>query len=237
MEEQVEKKDISKVWMVLAIVAMFGVCIFLALTIQVSSTNMSPEIYFYVDEPVTIDIVVEIPDGVTLTVPEVPLGERIVWEGVYVDPSGSIHFEGREYPFLYYEGIFHYAESNYGWLVQKVDGQMYLNNEAINERELEEFLAEQLATSGLYQHEIDYLMGRVAENDMLDFSKEYLFIRYIPTSDVDEAIKLTISHDFAIMRRHFLLQELDYPVISQKPVYETVKDTGFLIHETAINHI
>jgi hypothetical protein len=72
---------------------------------------------------------------------------------------------------------------------------------------------------------------------MLDFSKEYLVINYITMDNVNSQIKLTTTFEFSIMCRHFLIQEQDFPIDLEEPYYELLPDTGYCIHETAINRI
>ena len=221
----------------IVVVFMIAVTIVLVGALMSSVTSMSPEIYFYVDKPVTTDVTLEIENGVTKTIPEIPLGKKVTWKNVHIDPNGIIQYNGKEYPFLYYEGNFQYKPSNYGWLVRNIEGQMFLDGTHISELELQEFISNQFKTSGLFNHEVVYLLKRVINNNMLSFSKEFLIINYIPTKDVNNAIKLTTSYDFSIMRRHFLIQELDNEINLKEPIYEKIEDIGFLIHETAINRI
>ncbi|UCH88726.1 MAG: hypothetical protein JSV49_10820 [Thermoplasmata archaeon] len=195
----------------------------------------SPEIYFHVEDKVKVDITVEIKDGVTKTIPEIQLGNKVTWENLLIDKNGVINYNDNEYEFLYYEGRFHYAPSNYGWLVTKIDEQLFLNDNLVTEQELLEFIKIQMRDSGLHENEIEFLIDRITQNKMLDFSSKYLLIRYIPQADVDEAIKIQSDLNFNIIRRHFLIEAVDNHVEMNDPIYEIIEDSGFLIHETAVN--
>ena len=141
----------------------------------------------------TTDVTVEIAGGVTVTVPEIPLGKRVTWKNVTVMPDGTVRYNGALYPFLYYEGHFHYPESNYGWLIGQRSGQLYLDARPIDEEGVHQFLYKKLEEAGLSRYEIGYLMERVGNNNMLDFDSDYLFIRYIPMDDVNSAMALSFS--------------------------------------------
>lgn len=216
---------------------MVGITLILASLLFIGVQDMSPEIYFHVKKAVVTDITVEIENGVTLTIPEVPLGKRVVWRNVQIGEDGIIEYRGQEYNFLYYEGRFEYKESNYGWMIKSDGGKLTMDGVEFSKNGILDFLEQMLMDSGLHDNEVSFLMDRVAENDMLSFSSDYLLIRYIPMEDVNEAIGLETSFDFEIVRRHFLLQETDEPIEMQVPVFGGVEDSGYFIHETAINRL
>jgi hypothetical protein len=103
------------------------------------------------------------------------------------------------------------------------------------EKGLLNFICDRFRESGLHENEIPFLVNRMIGEGMLSFSKEWVQIKYIPMSDVDEAIGLKTSFDFSIMRRHFVIEESENYVDLRDPEFEKVIDTGYLIHETAIN--
>ena len=208
-------------------------CSFLYTNVQ----TLSPEIYVYVSEPVTTDVSIEIEDGVTKTIPEIPLGKKVTWKDVQIDTDGDISYEGKDYPFLYYEGRFQYNDLSQGWMISKENDQMYFNNKLMTSSNLINFLEVKMKESGLFDNEISFLITRLNQNDMIEFSSNYLIINYIPMNDVNDVIKITTSHNFEIMRRHFLIYETDLPIELEEPRFEEIIDTGFLIHETAINRI
>ena len=235
--KEIRKDDKNIIFPIFAILFMLAITIVLSGTIYSGINTMSPEIYFYVNEPVITDVTVEIEDGVTKTFPEVPVSEKIIWKNVRIENDGNIIFNGEKYPYLYYEGCFKYPQSNYGWIIQKIGDQMFLNNKQITKFDLKLFLREQFERSGLYDNEISDIMQRIEENNMLRFSSNYLIIRYIPIKDVNKVIELKTSFEFSIIRRHFLIQESNEPIDLVIPLYETIENNGFLIHETAINKI
>ena len=222
---------------VIAIILMLAITVILAGILFCGVSSLSPELYFYVDDPVTTDVTIGIQGGVTKAIPEVPLGNRIVWKDVYIDINGDINFEGKEYEFLYYEGNFQYCPSNYGWVFHNQDGELSIGDESLTEEGLLDFIVEIFKESGLYENEIPFLVDRITEEHMLSFSKEWASIRYIPVADVDDAIGLETSFDFSIMRRHFVIEENNDPIELDKPEFEEVENSGYLIHETAINRV
>lgn len=236
-EKNLVKKKKRYLVPMIAIIIMVITTVFLASTLYVWVTPMSPELYFYVDTPVVTDVTIEIKDGVTKTVPEIPLGKKVTWKNVNIDKNGGVHYEGKQYPFLYYEGIFEYSDLQYGWQIEAVDGDFRLNSKIVSESDILDFLRNKMSESGLYEHEIEYIICRVAENNMLDQSQGYILINYIPVEDVDRAIQLTTTYDFSIMRRHFVISESNVAVELLAPEFEPVEETGFMIHETAINKL
>jgi hypothetical protein len=228
-------KQLEAVSPVVAVIIMVIIIVALTAFLYDNMKFMSPEIYFHVEEEVTTDVTVEINGGVTTTIPQVPMGKKAVWKDVLVRPDGTINYQGKDYDFLYYEGRFDYQWSNQGWLVEEQDGKLYLNGVETDEAGILAFLEEKMLESGLLENEAAFLLERIVELDMLDMDSPYMSIHYIPIEDVDEAIKLCTSFEFQQMRRHFAFYEHDGPVDMVEPVYEVVEDTGFVIHETAVN--
>jgi len=217
-----------------AVMLMFAIT--LVLSSILSTWSLSPEIYFHVEESVTTDVTVEIPDGeVTKTIPGVQMGSNASWKDVRIDTDGTVTFDGKQYSFLYYEGRWSYQWSNQGWLVEKEDGRLYLNGEPTSQSNILDFLREEMRESGLCENEIEFLIQRIMDLDMLDMEKPFMSIHYIPIQDVNRAIRLTTSFNFTQMRRHFAFYEHDQPVEMVEPVYEEIGDTGYVIHETAVN--
>ncbi len=220
-----------------------AVILMVAITISLASflhgwaiKSASPEIYFHVEEEVTTDVTVEMEGGVTTTIPEVPMGKTATWKDVHVAKDGTITYNEKEYPFLYYEGVFSYHKSNFGWLVEKQGQNYILGGEEMNEAGILSHLMEEMVESGLLENEADYVIQRIVNLDMLETEKPYLSIHYIPMEDVNEAIELTTSFEFSQMRRHFVITGRDAPIPMTEPSYEPVEDTGYLIHETAVNY-
>jgi len=195
----------------------------------------SPEIFFHVKEPMTIDVTVRIPERVTLTIPEVQMGSVAVWENVHALDDGNILFDGEKYPYLYYEGRFSYPESNYGWLVEQVGGELFIDGSPIDRDGLITFLRIKFMDSGVFENEANVLIKRIQDLNMLEFSKSFLAIRYIPTADVDSIMGLETSQAFTFMRRHFYIEELDRYTELIEPAFESISDDDFIIHETAVN--
>jgi hypothetical protein len=195
----------------------------------------SPELFFHVKRPITIDVTVKIPDGITLTIPEVLMGQKATWNDVHISEDGTVHFNDEIYPYLYYEGRFKYPPSKYGWLVEQRDNELLLDNNPITKEDLMEFLKHEFIASGLYENEADVLLKRIQNIDMLDFSESYLAIHYIPKKDVDQTMGLETSHEFSVMRRHFWLEELEVPIDMKEPVFEEISESDYIIHETAVN--
>lgn len=239
MKQLISKKcgplDSIAVSPVIAVILMVAITVVLAGILFSFTYSPSPEIYFYVNSPIITDVTIEIEGGVTKTIPEVPLGNKITWEDIYIDTDGNINFEGKEYEFLYYEGDFHYGTSYYGWVVQNQDGNLNIDNITYTKEGILNFICDRFRESGLYENEIPFLVDRIIQEEMFSFSKERLLIRYIPMSDVDNAIGLETSFDFSIMRRHFVIEETEDPIELMEPEFEGVEDTGYMIHETAIN--
>jgi hypothetical protein len=221
------------------VTAIGAVCVVLLLSIffwgAAEAGKWSPEIYFHVEEEVTTDVTVEIDGGVTTTIPQVPMGKKAVWKDVLVRPDGTINYQGKNYDFLYYEGRFDYQWSNQGWLVEKQGGKLYLDGVETDEAGILQHLESEMIESGLLENEAAFLLERIVELDMLDMDKSYMSLHYIPIEDVDEAIKLSTSFEFQQMRRHFAFYEHEGPVDMVEPVYEVVENTGYVIHETAVN--
>jgi len=228
------KGDRSGMSPMVAVMLMFAIT--LVLSSILSTWSLSPEIYFHVEESVTTDVTVEIPDGeVTKTIPGVQMGSNASWKDVRIDTDGTVTFDGKQYSFLYYEGRWSYQWSNQGWLVEKEDGRLYLNGEPTSQSNILDFLREEMRESGLCENEIEFLIQRIMDLDMLDMEKPFMSIHYIPIQDVNRAIRLTTSFNFTQMRRHFAFYEHDQPVEMVEPVYEEIGDTGYVIHETAVN--
>ncbi len=198
----------------------------------------SPEIYFHVNEDMLVDISVNIAGGVTKTIPEIPMDTEAEWNDVLVGPDGLILYNGQKYSMLYYEGIFvdSYGPSNMGWVVENVDGALYFEGVMVTENSLMHIFVNKMRSSGLKDNEIEFLIERVLEKEMLDFDSQYLLIRYIPQSSVDEAIQLEVPEIFSVMRRHFLLESTDEHIQLHDPEFNMVFD-GNIIHETAVNRI
>jgi hypothetical protein len=198
----------------------------------------SPEIYFHVKHEVSLDLAVHIRDGVTKTIPEVEMGPKAFWEKIVARPDGSIEYNGRMHEMLYYEGRFvnAYGPSNMGWKLEKVDGQLYFDNHRVTEKEILGILMLKMMASGLEFNEVEFLIRRMIDMDMLDFDTKYLFIRYIPQDSVDEAICLDAPDHFSVMRRHFLLEDSDISIEMEEPNFEPCYG-DFIIHETAVNRI
>lgn len=195
----------------------------------------SPEIFFHAKKPITTDVTITIPDGVTLTIPEVPMSNQAIWEDVHITDDNMVVYGNEEYPYLYYEGRFSYPLSNYGWLVEQMDGKLWWNGKLIDKEEFLEFLREKFSLSGLYENEVEVLINRILDYDMLEFSGRYLAIRYIPIKDVDQTMTLETSKPFVVLRRHFWIEELDEPMDMQEPLFEYSVESDFIIHETAVN--
>jgi hypothetical protein len=139
---------------------------------------------------------------------------------------------------LYYEGIFidSYGPSQYGWVIDKVQDSLYLDGNEISMKELLEFIELKMKISGLEDNEVEFLINRIVENDMLEFEVDHLLIKYIPEVSVDEAIELDIPDGFTLMRRHFLLEASNDNIELMEPSFNTIK-SPFMIHETAVNRI
>jgi hypothetical protein len=78
-------------------------------------------------------------------------------------------------------------------------------------------------------------MNRIDTGGMLDFDGVYLAIRYIPENKVDLTISLETSVPFEVMRRHFLIEETEGPVILAEPVLEPALLGSCVIHDVAVN--
>ncbi len=196
--------------------------------------NDSPEIFFHVTEPITTDVTVTIPDGVTLTIPEVEMTSAATWTDVKANPDGTCTYEGSTYPYLYYEGIWDYPDSSFGWMVEKVDGVMVLEGEVVTEDDILEFITEKCIDSGLEPNEAQVIIDRIVALDMLEFDG-CLAIRYIPEVDVEATMQLETSESFQTMRRHFYLEQIETQVELSEPVFEMRPEGDLIIHETAVN--
>lgn len=198
--------------------------------------TFSPEVYFHVDVPVTTDVRVEIPEGrITTSLPAVSMGASAEWRGVRIETNGTVVYEGVHHPFLYYEGTFGYERSNFGWLIEERDGELYLEGGPVTKDEIIGFMREEMMESGLSGNEIDFLIQRIIDLNMLNMEKPFMTIHYIPMEDVEDVIRLTTSHEFTLMRRHFAFYEHDGPVEMEEPEYEGIEDSPSMIHETAVN--
>jgi flagellin-like protein len=61
----------------IAVILLIAITVILAGGLFTMVQTPSPEIYFYVKEPVITDVTIEIGGGVTEAIPEVPLGNSI----------------------------------------------------------------------------------------------------------------------------------------------------------------
>lgn len=199
----------------------------------------SPEIFFHVENKTNTDLMIRINDGVTCTIPKVPMDSSAIWAGLTIYPNGSISYNNKVYDMIYYEGKFvdSYPISNQGWVISKIGENMFVKDQKVNENDLLDLLMNEMSVSGLTNYEIEFVLNRIVQNDMLDCNDHYLTIRYIPQKNVDEVINLSSSIDFQIMRRHFLIEETDECIPLVDPIFEPIPIGPNIIHETAVNRI
>lgn len=215
------------------------------------SENDSPEIYFHRDDDgedranspeiflrdgaqLSIDVKVWVSGGVATTIPEVEMTHTAVWEDVLINSDGTCSFEGKNYPYLYYEGNWEYPGSSFGWMVEKKDGVNYIGGTPVDHEDICDFITDKCLESGLEPNEAQVIIDRIEKFDMLEFDSPYLAIRYIPQEDVDTTMTIETSLECQVMRRHFYLEEMDEPMELSEPVYD-IPTGGLRIHETAVN--
>ncbi len=101
-----------------------------------------PVLYFYPEKPTYVSVFLDIPGVVTKSIPEYGTG----WRNVLAHPDGSLLYEGRTYPELFYETMVQLpmAEQNKGFLIYmkslKTDLTTILSAFGLNEFERNEFL-------------------------------------------------------------------------------------------------
>jgi len=209
----------------------------------------SPEIYLYSKKTITEEIVVEIKEGVTKTIPEIELGPMVTWQDVRVYENGTLGYQGDNYKYLYYEGNFIQPNyiSNYGWILEKNVTSLMLNNDPITLEELETFFKEELAQAGLYEREIsDFIKKAFITEKMFENEEQTdrfkLAIYYIPQNTVDDIITIRCNHNFTQLRRHFLITPIfTDDLYLEPPIYitpsNTVESSNFILHEWGLNLI
>ena len=202
------------------------VCLTTSGTTEVFFGDDSPEIFFHVNAPTTTDVTVTIPDGVTLTIPEVPMDTTATWEDVTAKADGTCTYQGTDHPYLYYEGIWEYPGSGYGWVVDR---------EAMTDEQILDLVFKKCLDSRLEPNEAQVIIDRMVNLDMLETDSTHLAIRYIPEEDVDATMQLETSEDFHIMRRHFLIEDADTHISLLEPEFEPAPEGDLIIHETAVN--
>jgi hypothetical protein len=137
-----------------------------------------PVIYFYTDQTRLIDVKLEIPGVVTVSDPHYPDGG---WKRVeaYPNPQGAIRYQGRDYPYLYYETAVQKPQiPTRGWVV-KTD-------------QLEPKLRELTTQLGLIEHEqtdfLEYWLPKLKS-----LNKPYVFITVLPQSEKEKVDKVVMS--------------------------------------------
>ena len=216
----------------IAVVLMVAITVVLAAVLYSGSQSMSPEIYLYSATPVMERVAVTIREGVTATSPDVGTGRAIEWNGVSVGPDG-MNYRGEALKYLYYEGIFEY-DSAVGWVFERDGGKLTVNGMPATSEAAE--IKRALLASGLFENEAeDFLAKLCGEMGAFDGASHRTALKYIPEDVVNERIQITTTHDFAQIRRHFLLVE-DYggPAL-QSPEFGDAPHAPMVLHEWALN--
>lgn len=175
---------------------------------------LKPNIYLYPQETTDLDVKVEFPVGgqVTASSPTYLDGWR-----VRVDPAGRI--DG-QYDFLFYESTQpDYAQYERGWVVAR--------------EQLEAFLRDNLAATGLQGREIDdfveYWLPRLAEQPYYAIYPQY-------SEQIDAAVQLEFSvRPDSLIRLVYAVRGLeDQGLTLLEPVIPTFTRTGFTVVEWGV---
>ncbi len=137
-----------------------------------------PVIYLYPTHPLFVDVKLEIPGRVTVSDPFYP---EDGWKQVeaYPNPLGAIKYQGREYPYLYYE-------------TDVMKPEIPTQGFVVKTELLEPKLRDMLTKIGLIEHEqddfIEYWIPMLqAEN------KPYMFITILPHEEKEKVDKVIMS--------------------------------------------
>ncbi|HVT00981.1 MAG TPA: hypothetical protein VHE53_01965 [Patescibacteria group bacterium] len=152
-----------------------GVQVFQQCAISNYWCDAKPVIYLYPDTPTKVNVKVTIPGKITVSIPEY----KNEWENVLADPDGKLSYQGKTYPYLFYETMQDKANSpTYGAFVLKKD----LRNELIkitsalglNKSEQKDFLS--------------YWIPRLNE-----VNKKYILVSYFAPDKKDSVDKVDID--------------------------------------------
>lgn len=137
-----------------------------------------PVIYLYPTEPLFVDVKLEIPGRVTVSDPLYPDDG---WKNVYAypNPLGAIKYQGRDYPYLYYE-------------TDVVKPEIPTQGFVVKTELLEPKLRDMLTKIGLIEHE---------QNDFIEYwlpelqaeKKPYMFITTLPHEEKEKVDKVIMS--------------------------------------------
>lgn len=137
-----------------------------------------PVIYLYPTKPLFVDVKLEIPGRVTVSDPLYP---EDGWKQVYAypNPLGAIKYQGKDYPYLYYE-------------TDVIKPEIPTQGYVVRTDLLEPKLRDMLAKIGLIEHEqndfIEYWLPELrAEN------KPYMFVTILPHKEKEKVDKVIMS--------------------------------------------
>lgn len=175
-----------------------------------------PVIYLYPERETKLDVNVTPKGWITDSIPTLDLEKG--WENVLATPEGSIIYEGKEYPYLYYEDMLPQLEvPKEGFVVEK-DG-------------LAAFFDDVLPRFGLNKNEIadfkEYWLGRLTQ-------KPYYFVRFLTSKEIEAVENISLSEKpetLIRLRALFIPLDESLDVHAQELPETPAKRSGFTVVE------
>jgi len=168
-----------------------------------------PVIYLYPEK--TEEVAVKIyPKAVTNSIPSYDGGWKVL-----ANPDGKIInlSDNKEYPYLFWDGK---SEKP---IVNRNEGFVIKSDEA------ESFLSDKLKAQGLNQKEADEFIEFWAPRMK---GKDYVYVYFMPQSDYDKLVPMTIEpKPDTVIRVYMLFESIDEPIVVEEQNLNAPERKGF----------
>lgn len=175
-------------------------------------TAYKPVLYLYPDEQQEITVTLECDGGLTCTYPEYRNG----WT-VTAHPDGTLidTVDGREYSYLFWEGILHTEyDMSCGFVVAGEDTAEFLRD----------YFIQIGLTSEEYNEFIVYWLPQMQENP-------YNLITFQEEAYTDHAVLQVTPEPDSVLRIFMVYQALEEPIEIEEPKLPSFTRTGFTVVE------
>lgn len=182
-----------------------------------ATPECKPAIYLYPPTKTSVDLKINPQGEVTTSLPTYPI--KSGWQNLEVNPHGLITYQGRHYPYLYYEAeTVGYSKPAQGSIIPKA--------------RLEPFLRETLPTLGLQGREIDDFVNYWITR-LQPISKPFLFISFFDQETINsvDPVELTPVPDKVVRIRAYFKPTDSKSKVKPQTLPSPLRREGFTLVE------